>query len=209
MAAQEEPISLAECHRRLVTELGDQAPADITLKRWKKDGKLKKAAARGTGSGRTARYHFVEVLKIAKGVSLASRPTAPRRVALQSAGEGLSPAALQQIAHMFAHQIATALKNHTGAAPTGPVPSIAAAAPSSASPGLPDGVRELKAAADNLEATRRMLMNRYDSEITALRSRVLQLTEDLRTAQSNSLDTSRMTQRLGTVIGLLESKTAP
>jgi hypothetical protein len=191
MQIEDTPISLAECHRRLVAEMGDQAPAEITLRRMKKDGRLKRAIAKGTGH-RTARYYFLEVYKIAQGISLANRPAplAPSRRARRAEVGELSAAALAHISQMFAQQMSHALKAAAGSAGQGAQSA--------------DGAREIKAAVDNLEATRKMLMLRYDAELTSLKARNAQLEADLRLAQSTSLDASRLTQRLGAVISLLE-----
>jgi hypothetical protein len=197
MPSTESPVSLSECHRRLCEELGDDAPAEITLKRWKKDGKLDKAVVRGTGHGRSARFHYNEVLRITRGQSLATRPhTIPARPRATPASAELSPEAIAQIAKLVAEQLLAALPGSAA-----PATSAARAADTQVPAELLDAIR-------TLEHTRKTLMVRYDSEITGLKARVDQLAEQVKGAQAPTLELSRINQRLGAIAGMLEQGAA-
>jgi hypothetical protein len=206
MQNMDTPISLSECHRRLIAEMGDQAPAAITLKRWKRDGRLEKAIVRSTergaggygaekSGGRTARFRFAEVLKIARGASLATRPQikAVRRAASVSSADGLSSEVVAQLGKTFSDQVGAQVSA-----------ALKAWAPSASEAG--EGHRALLAAATNLEATRRQLMIKYDAEITALKERVAQLVTQVRGVDAIPLELGKLNLRLGELKTMLESR---
>jgi hypothetical protein len=198
-----EPISLTECALRLRAELGDAAPALVTLKRWSAAGHLDTAKHLARHASR-ARYQFPIVLQIAKS----KRDTRQEPPAATSAdagegrelGRGVDPDALVSLEAMIDRSVRAAVD---AARP----PSTQEAIDGAVSRALDQVLAKMAAPLANLEAARRMLMSKYDAEANLLRQRIeeLQLENQRLKLRASDVDAGKMNSLLQRILDRLNS----
>lgn len=196
-------LSLRACQSALSGRLGPLAPSYPTLKRWAAAGRLARALApKGEGAGR---YHLDRLIKILLDIDpqryavLAPRTGAPTDDQAVAGGASTAthcPAASDASEHLPAlrravEQVAADLARLAG--------------------GLEARLERLEAGVANLEATRRMLMNKTDVELTAWRRRAesaeAQLVEVKR--QAGQVDALRISRLLAQVEEHLATQSRP
>lgn len=196
---------LTDCHRLLVRELGEEAPALVTMKRHAASGLLNRAVAQAA-EGRRTTYLYRAVLEIYAAQALATRTATtnaatrapgPKASAPQAAGAGAAPAPdLSQLEPMLRRIVAESLNQ--------------ALAP------LRTQVERAADQAAGLAAVRTSLMLKYDSAHAAavnqaemaqtqLRDarRGVDLEASLRQVQSN---VARLAQEVQRLSGLVEER---
>lgn len=183
------PLTLSECARKLADDLGDRAPAEITLKRWRKDGLLNKALRKPTDGGVRPLFDYDQVLAVVSTRSLANRPKPGMNAA---ARPGRSQASDVDLATMVEKVVRKVLLETS-------TPSR----PSQDAQGA--GAEEIKRAVDGLDAARRQLMLKYDSELNMLRGRLNDAQAALQKASVAPLDAARITSRLDEINSKLSS----
>ena len=182
-------VSLNICAERLraADALGDQAPAHITLKRWSADGKLASAVIR---HGKRKLYDPQQVLRIAVQAQKG-------RVTHEGAGSQVAVTALPSSSP---DSSASQPRNEGVPADRVLLDRIALGIE-----GLRDEFMNRLASIENglsnLEATRRLLMTKYDAEATLLRGRVASLERDASAAQGStpSVDVAKLNMLLSRV----------
>lgn len=182
--------SLKEVCRRLQDDLGDSAPAEITIKRWSASGRLKTAEVRIGGTPRP-RWRYSVVLRIvrssfAKADADVEPLPASSRPPAAGPSDGLRPEHITEIVHQA---IADALRR---------LPSPAPAVATAMHP-------EVQQAVANLAAAQRALMLKYDSEINQLRQRLAETQEQLKAARNGALDLMRLNGNLSAVAARLDA----
>ena len=170
-------MSLRQCASELrrAERLGTAAPAYITLKRWSAAGRL--ASAVSPGSGTRALYVLDEVLRISRVAHEERRAPA----ANDDAGPGDAPCPLADARrHDHANRSrgtdapdawSRASLDQIMESLLAEVARVVADSQSSISSRL----QAIENGLSNLDATRRMLMNKYDDAATELRARVVLL----------------------------------
>lgn len=198
-------LSLRACQSALSGRLGPLAPSYPTLKRWAAAGRLVRALApKGEGAGR---YHLDRLIKILLDIDPQRYAgLAPRADAsTEDQAVGAPPAtathrpAMARPGEPIRHPAASDASEH--------LPALRRAVEQVASDlarlaeGLEARLERLEAGVANLEATRRMLMNKTDAELTAWRRRAesaeAQLAEVKR--QAGQVDVLRISRLLAQV----------
>lgn len=191
------PLTLVECASRLKDDLGDQAPALITLKRWSAGKQLNKAKyiSKSTTAGVKSRpkYHYDKVLDVALGSrGLSSLPV--KQVVLTPAIPKASEASTQATVDMvnptnlnvndlseLSDTIISRLKPHLDALVL---------------KALEQSHKDVTNAINNVESVRRTLMLKYDAQVDALRNKCDELVAENRKLKSEVMDANRVSSQL-------------
>lgn len=181
--------SLPECHERLLIDMGSNAPALVTLKRWSSSGKLASALV-GQTRGRK-RYRYSDVLKQAVAASSQSTTRIAKRARLNNAAaEGIQRADrdgdaitvlrkgdLDDLKGWLGLQIGNMASTMTITVVNAVVASIGDREISAAlTPAIQAAIdrqgEAITKAIQNIESLRVTMMNKYDAENNDLRSRL-------------------------------------
>lgn len=199
MASQSSLQTLSQCANLLKNEMGEQSPALVTLKRWSAEGLLDDAKTIPQ-NGVRAKYNYRSVLRLAKKQSAkrASNKPSPTPVAVEAAPTN----ALYQA---FLHRLDEQASQQKQAPQTSVVshPELVQAITQELKPLIEQAVlqsqKQMENGLVNLDHIRKSLMLRYDSENSALRLKVDELTQFRRKEDASTLDLSKMNQRLATL----------
>jgi len=216
MASDRDQLTLQECAARLHAEvhLGGPAPSLITLKRWSAAGLLDKAKAVPAGSVR-AKYQYARVRNLVKAKiqrNRRSQAAGKRAASGKSAARGAEPSRVDDAdqdhePNETSQLIKVDLEQLTSVV-TAELSKITQTALAVSRQQIMDGLA-------NLDATRKMLMQRYDAEFHLLRSRVEELTAENKRlrAEAGDLDGARIVSSLNhirnnvaTLVAKLESR---
>lgn len=193
-------LSLQDCAIRLREDLAHQAPALITLKRWSASGALDKAKVVSEG-GTRPKYKYSVVLDIAKN-TFRRKPSEPRKPS--HAGIPLPTHSARRLeAFTTSNPVQTRVEpvvdintiadtvnlNHLSKAVADELKPILAQALQVVQKQMLDGLA-------NLDATRKSLMLRYDTEIHTMRERMTEVLAENKRLSAQALDAARINGQL-------------
>jgi len=211
MASHQHLMSLRRCASELrrSERLGTGAPAYITLKRWSAAGRLASAVKPGTGT--RPLYALDEVLRISRSAHEGRHASAANDDAMPGE-KSVPPANAPHHDDANGNRVSdapeprlTASQDPAVAPLLAQIASVLADVRSSNSSRL----QAIENGLSNLEATRRMLMMKYDAEAHALKARVAELEREnaaLRGA-TTVVEVSKLNVLLSRVAERLERQT--
>lgn len=198
--------TLQECALLLDKDETVQAPKLITLKRWSASGQLDSAKVIPSGSSRP-KFNYAEVLIVArrnqKALKTRSSPTGRSAHVLQrDQREPLSPAFQRRIEPLQAPHTSNAPLHLDELSVVGDVDmnALARAVAAQMKPLVTESLeavqQQMLNGLANLDAVRKMMMLRYDTELHSTKERLAALTAENATLKEAVMDAARLNMQL-------------
>ncbi len=207
-------LTLPECHKHLEADLHTDVPSLITLKRWSAGGQLD--AAKRLGNGTRHKYAYDQILRLARAAQVKAQKRAQTKRALRTqstSGQATdSPAAHNQPSspQLAAPALnADVLQLDANEISRKVIEDLTPALSSLLQQAVTASNKQMIDAISSLDAARRSLMLKYDSQVEALRTRNEELVAEIKRLRPDAMDQTRANALMMRIVERLDRLERP